>query len=228
MTTAIIVAAGRGTRMGPGVDKLFLELAGAPVIAHTWRVWDALPFIDDLVLVVRSGMEEAFRELAVEHGFRKPVQFARGGEERQDSVLSGLATVAADAAIVAIHDGARPCVDAALVRDCIAAAAESGAAVAAQRPVDTIKESADGLTISRHLDRSKLWAVQTPQCFRAPVIRAALGAARAAGVRYSDDTAACEAIGQAVRLVESKLPNPKVTSRADLPWIEHLLRMSAG
>jgi 2-C-methyl-D-erythritol 4-phosphate cytidylyltransferase len=99
-----------------------------------------------------------------------------------------------------------------------------GAAVAAQRATDTIKESDGGTRIARHLDRSRLWAVQTPQCFRVEVIRRALAAVKAAGAQVTDDTAACELIGQPVELVESKLPNPKVTAPPDVPFVELLLR----
>ena len=99
-----------------------------------------------------------------------------------------------------------------------------GAAVAAQPVTDTIKESTDGKIIARNVDRSKLWAVQTPQTFRVEVIRRALAEVRARKLQVTDDTAACELIGQAVRLVVSAAPNPKVTTSADLPYLETLLR----
>ena len=223
MTSAIIVAAGRGTRMGPHIDKLFLEVAGRPVIAHTWARFDAAAGVDEIVLVVRAGWEEAFREIGGKLGLQKPFRFALGGAERQDSVWSGLQALGPDAAVVAIHDGARPCVSPELIAETIRAARESGAAVAAQRMTDTLKESADGTTIDRTIDRAKLWSVQTPQAFRVSVIREAISTARSRGLNLTDDTAACELIGQAVRLVESKAPNPKVTVPADLPFIASLL-----
>ena len=224
MTSAVIVAAGRGTRMGPGIDKLFLEVAGAPVIVHTWRRFETCAAVDDLVLVVREGLQEAFRELAVQHGFRKPFRFVPGGAERQDSVWNGLVALAPEADLVAIQDGARPCTPPDVITRCLAAAHAHGASVAAQRSVDTVKESDGGTRIARHLDRSRLWAVQTPQCFRVAVIRQALEAVRAAGKQVTDDTAACELIGQPVELVECAQPNPKVTAPSDLPFIELLLR----
>lgn len=224
MTSVIIVAAGRGTRMGPNIDKLFLEVAGRPVIAHTWAAFEAVDEIDEIVLVIRAGMESDFKEIARAYGFKKPHQFAEGGPERQDSVWNGLQALALHSEIVAIHDGARPCVPRQLVHDCIAAARSAGAAVAAQRVTDTIKESEDGLAITRTVDRSKLWSVQTPQTFRVSVIRKAIAAARDSGLTLTDDTAACELIGQPVRLVESRLPNPKVTVPGDLPFIESLLK----
>lgn len=224
---AIIVAAGRGTRMGTDRDKLFLEVAGKPVIAHTWERFERCPEIAALVLVVRPALQPAFTELAVQHGFRKPYQFAEGGAERQDSVWNGLAATPPETSIAAIHDGARPCVPLSLIREVILAAAESGAAVAATRLTDTVKESADGRLVSRHLDRDRLWAVQTPQAFQIEIIRRALTAARAQHRQFTDDTAACALIDQAVRLVPAGAPNPKVTDPHDLVLVEQLLQTGA-
>lgn len=224
MNSAVIVAAGRGTRMGPGIDKIFLEVAGRPVIAHTWAALDAAPCIDEVVLVVRAGMEPAFMEIAGTLPLRKPFRLTVGGAERQDSVWNGLQGVSPDCEVVAIHDGARPCVSAALIEATVGAARQSGAAVAAQRITDTLKESADGVSISRTVDRSRLWSVQTPQAFRVDVIRRAIATARERGLVLTDDTAACELIAQPVQLVEARQPNPKVTVPADLPFIESLLQ----
>jgi 2-C-methyl-D-erythritol 4-phosphate cytidylyltransferase len=146
-----------------------------------------------------------------------------GGKERQDSVWNGLQALSLETELVAIHDGARPCASPQLIEATLQAARDSGAAVAAQRVTDTIKHSDDGLLISQHLERSKLWAVQTPQCFRVDVIKRALSVVRERGMKVTDDTAACDLIGQPVLLVESNAPNPKVTVREDLPYIELLL-----
>ena len=228
MISAVIVAAGKGTRMGPDVDKLFLEVAGQPVVAHTWARFDRAAGIDEIVLVVREGLQPAFAELARQLGFRRPFRCVAGGRERQDSVWNGLAAVAPECEIVAIQDGARPCTSAALIAATIAAARETGAAVAAQRVTDTIKESGDGRLVERTPDRARLWAVQTPQTFRLQVIRAALAEVRRRGLLVTDDTAACELIGQPVRLVASGTPNPKVTRPDDLPWVEWLLKREVG
>lgn len=227
MTVAIIVAAGRGTRMGPGIDKLFLELAGLPVVSHTWKRFDTHPEIDRVVLVVRAGMESAFQELSSALSLTKPFTFAQGGAERQDSVWNGIAALPPECDLVAIQDGARPCTSPSTISRCLAAAVRTGAAVAAQRPVDTIKQADVLGFVSAHLDRSKLWAVQTPQCFRAPIIRKALEEVRKRNLTVTDDTAACESIGQPVELVECPDPNPKVTTLDDLPLVEHWLRPAA-
>ncbi len=223
MTSAIIVAAGKGTRMGPNVDKLFLEVAGRPLIAHTWDRFDSSPDIDHIVVVVREGMQDAFKELAREYKFRKTFKLVAGGRERQDSVWNGLQAVSAKTEIVAIQDGARPCTSMEIIRATIEAARKVGAAVAAQRVTDTVKEAdAEGM-VHRTLDRSRLWAVQTPQTFRYTVILHALEVVRKNAASVTDDTAACELIGQPVKLVECLTPNPKATSTADLPYLKMLL-----
>ena len=209
--------------MGPQVDKLFLEVAGRPVIAHTWDRFERTACIDEVVLVVREGLQGAFTDLAATFQFKKPFRLIAGGKARQDSVWNGLEALSRASELVAIQDGARPCTSAELITATLQAARDSGAAVAAQRLTDTIKESEDGKAIARHLDRSRLWSVQTPQSFRVEVIRRALRAVRERGLLVTDDTAACELIGQTVRLVESAKPNPKVTVPGDLGYIELLL-----
>jgi 2-C-methyl-D-erythritol 4-phosphate cytidylyltransferase len=228
MVSAIIVAAGKGTRMGSTVDKLWLEVAGRPVIAHTWKTFNDIPEVEEIIVVVRDGMQSHFKDLAGQCGFQKPFRLIPGGAERQDSVWNGLTALSPEAEIVAIQDAARPCTAAELIRETIAAARETGAAVAAQPITDTIKETEDAKIISRTLDRSKLWSVQTPQTFRVDVIRRAIAAARQNNLLLTDDTAACELIGQPVRLVRSHLPNPKVTVPADLPFIESQLNKAKG
>lgn len=210
--------------MGPDVDKIFLPVAGHPVIAHTWQRFDATPGVDEIIVVVRDGMQNAFTEIATEYGFKKPYRFVAGGKERQDSVWNGLQALSTSAEIVAIQDGARPCTVPPLIEAVINAARETGAAVAAQRVTDTIKESDGGALVARHIDRARLWAVQTPQTFRVPVIRRALQAVRERGLVVTDDTAACDLIGQPVKLVESAAPNPKVTTPSDVAYIELLLQ----
>jgi 2-C-methyl-D-erythritol 4-phosphate cytidylyltransferase len=223
MNCAVIVAAGKGTRMGPNVDKLFLEVAGRPVIAHTWQRFNDAKCIQQVIVVVREGMQAEFQKLAEQFQLTKGYSLVAGGAERQDSVWNGLEALPAGTEIVAIQDGARPCTGEELIAATIAAARETGAAVAAQRVTDTIKESADAQIIARNVDRSRLWAVQTPQTFRVEVIRRALQEVRQRKLLVTDDTAACELIGQPVRLVAAGGPNPKVTVPGDLLVLRSLL-----
>ena len=223
MTSAIIVAAGKGVRMGPNTDKLFLELNGRPVMAHTWQRFEQVECINEIIIVVRDGMQTAFAELAAKYNFKKSFRLVPGGPERQDSVWNGLEALSPSADIVAIQDAARPCTSQDLIAATIQAARQHGAAVAAQPVTDTIKESRDGNLIEHTLDRSRLWAVQTPQTFRTDVIRRALAEVRRRGLLVTDDTAACELIGQPVKLIVSTDPNPKLTRPEDLPFLEACL-----
>jgi 2-C-methyl-D-erythritol 4-phosphate cytidylyltransferase len=226
MVSALIVAAGKGTRMGQTGDKLFLEIAGRPVLAHTWHRFERAEPVQEIILVVRAEIEERVRQLATRFGFTKPFILVHGGKERQDSVWNGLSALNAAAEIVAIQDAARPCTSLALISATIEAARQNGAAVAAQPVTDTIKESRDGKRIDRTLDRTKLWAVQTPQTFRVEIIRRAISEVRKRGLLVTDDTAACELIEQAVQLVVGPGPNPKVTRPEDVPYVEMLLQNS--
>ena len=228
MVSAIIVAAGRGTRMGSNADKLFLEIAGRPIVAHTWRRFDAAKCIDHIVLVVRDGCQRAFEQLGKHLGLNKPFSLVSGGLERQDSVWNGLQALPSATTIVAIQDAARPCTSEELIAATIEAARKVGAAVAAQPVKDTVKESADGQFVERTLDRSRLWAVQTPQSFQLEIIRRALLEVRRRQLLVTDDAAACELIGQPVKLVVSLSPNPKVTTPSDIPYITSLLGHGAG
>ncbi len=223
MHSVVIVAAGKGTRMGAGTDKLFLKARGQTVIGHTWQRFDACEIVDEVVLVIASGREADFTEVAEGFGPAKPYRFVAGGAERQDSVWNGINATDGRTTVVAIHDGARPCVSQQTILDCFAAAQAQGASVAASRVADTLKLARADQTIESNVDRSRLWAVQTPQVFRREVILKAMSEVRTSGAQVTDDTAACELIGQPVTLVESRAPNPKVTVPADLPFVEWLL-----
>jgi len=209
--------------MGLQTDKIFLAVAGRPIVAHTWERFDRAACIDEIILVIREGMQSTFEEMAQNFGLTKRCRFVAGGKERQDSVWNGLQALDPAARIVAIQDAARPCTEADLIAATIQAAEEIGAAVAAQPVTDTVKASEDGVLIAGHLDRSRLWAVQTPQTFRVEVIRRALAQVREKGLQVTDDTAACELIGQPVKLVASARPNPKITVPADVAYVELLL-----
>ena len=194
------------------------------MVAHTWGRFEGTACIDEIILVVREGLQKAFQDLAAACQFKKPFRVVVGGKERQDSVWNGLEALSPASELVAIQDGARPCTSGRLIVATLQAARETGAAVAGQRLTDTIKESQDGRTITKHLERARLWSVQTPQAFRVVVIRHALAAIREKGSVVTDDTAACELIGQTVRIVESAEPNPNITLAPDAGYIEWLLR----
>jgi 2-C-methyl-D-erythritol 4-phosphate cytidylyltransferase len=224
MNAAVIVAGGVSRRMGGAVNKLLLELEGLPVLGHTWRRFDSAPGIDEIVIVNSEMDDGELQSLASQLSLKKPWHRAASGAERQDSVWNGLQSVAVACELVAIQDGARPCTSLDTIAATLEAASVTGAAVAASKVTDTLKEAGTNNQIACTIDREKLWAVQTPQVFRRGIIVRALEAVRDQGLNITDDTAACELIGQPVRLVASDTPNPKVTTPSDLPLIASLLR----
>ena len=223
----VIVAAGRGSRMGQG-DKLFMEVAGLPLVGHTWRRFDRFAGTAEIVIVTRGESRSLFENLAKRIAAAKPWRIVEGGAERQDSVWNGVNATDEASAVVAIQDGARPCTPLGSLGQAIEDAREMGAAVLAKRVSDTLKRGDGQAQILGTVDRENLWAVQTPQVFRREVILAALAKVRDEGLAITDDTAACEALGQAVKLIECDRPNPKATTPDDLPFIESLLAAEAA
>ena len=223
----VIVAAGRGSRMGQG-DKLFMEVAGLPLVGHTWRRFDRFAGTAEIVIVTRGESRSLFENLAKRIAAAKPWRIVEGGAERQDSVWNGVNATDEASAVVAIQDGARPRTPLGSLGQAIDAAREMGAAVLAKRVSDTLKRGDGQAQILGTVDRENLWAVQTPQVFRREVILAALAKVRNEGLAITDDTAACEALGQAVKLIECDRPNPKATTPDDLPFIESLLAAEAA
>ena len=223
----VIVAAGRGSRMGQG-DKLFMEVAGLPLVGHTWRRFDRFAGTAEIVIVTRGESRSLFENLAKRIAAAKPWRIVEGGAERQDSVWNGVNATDEASAVVAIQDGARPCTPLGSLGQAIDDAREMGAAVLAKRVSDTLKRGDGQAQILGTVDRENLWAVQTPQVFRREVILAALAKVRNEGLAITDDTAACETLGQAVKLIECDRPNPKATTPDDLPFIESLLAAEAA
>ena len=208
--------------MGRG-DKMFLDIAGLPLLGHTWRRFDLLSEADEIILVTRDDARPVLEDLAKRINAQKPWQLVAGGVERQDSVWNGVNATTAESEIIAIQDGARPCTPLAAIQLALVTAREMGAAVLARRLADTLKRGDGEGQIVGTVDRENLWPVQTPQVFRRELILAALVKVRDEGLSITDDTAACEALGQSVKLVECDQPNPKATTPADLPYIESLL-----
>ena len=214
---AIIVAAGSGTRMA-GADKLFTEVAGQPLLAHAIAPFQECASIERIVLVMASLNLKRGRDLVERYGFTKATALVKGGERRQDSVRLGLEALGG-CDYVAVHDGARPLVTPELIARGLEAARETGAAAPALPIADTVKEAGPNGIVLRTLDRSRLWAVQTPQVFRYELL---LRAHREITADVTDDAAMVESLGEPVRLFEGSRANIKVTTVEDLTLIKAL------
>ena len=212
---AVIVAAGRGERMG-GVDKMFAQIAGKPVLARVVSVFEACSLIDQIVIVLGEQNLERGKKLVAEEGWSKVTDVCPGGKLRQDSVAAGLGRLK-DCHWVVIHDGARPLVTAASIEAGLEAAKETGAAVAAVPVADTIKVAADDRFVQSTPPRRSLWAVQTPQVFRSDIITEAYRKIR---VEVTDDASAVERMGYRVKLYMGSYDNIKITTANDLALAE--------
>lgn len=210
---ALIPAAGRGERFGKGINKVFAEIAGKPVLAHTLSVFESCDAIGEIIIVTGKDDIEAVGKLVDRFGFKKVTHIVAGGRERQDSVRSGLEKVTCD--VVAIHDAARPMVTCAIIERSIEEALKSGACVAAVPVIDTIKK-AKGKTVSGTVDRTNLYSIQTPQTFKTDLIRKAYEQAYAEGIYATDDAALVERVGEKVTIVEGSYDNIKITTPSDI------------
>ena len=222
MVTAIVLAAGRSSRMGGTQNKQFLELLGKPIVWYSLAAFQDCPVVDAIVMVRRP--EYAAEADRVARQFKKVVAFADGGAERQNSVWNGLEKCDPATEIVAVHDGARPMVTPGLIEATVVSARASGTGIAATKVVDTIKEAEDKV-VTRTVDRTKLWAVQTPQTVRYELLKRAYRQLLDAGVIVTDEAAAVERLGERVHLVETPFLNLKITTPVDLQTAEALLRL---
>ena len=221
-SVAIVVAAGSGERLGAGRPKAFVAVGGRPMAA--WSL-DAIAAagIPRAVVAVPPGHGALAEEALARGDFPLGLAFVEGGATRSESVRNALAAAGPDCEAVLVHDAARPMVTAGLFTATLAALADADAAIAAARVTDTIKEAgADGIVVRTH-DRSRLWAIQTPQAFRAEVLRRALAAGEDVLAQATDDAWLVERAGGTVRVVESPAANFKVTTPHDLALADSLL-----
>jgi len=216
---AVIAGAGISQRMG-GVDKIFLSLAGKPLVAHVLDVFQECTVVDQIVIVLNETSLERGQRLVEEGGFSKVIGICPGGERRQDSVAEGLERLEGCQWVV-IHDGARPCLTLDLIEKGLEEAQQTGAAIAAVPVKETIKiVEAEG-TIQDTPRRENLWVAQTPQVFRFDIIREAY---RQGKGEVTDDASLVEALGYKVRIYMGSYDNIKVTTSEDLALADIVLR----
>ncbi len=227
-TTAIVLASGKSTRMGNALDKCFLSLGARPVVAWSLLAFEACADVEEVILVVRKDQVTAAGGIQRIFGLNKIKQILVGGSRRQDSVWAALKTLnPVESRYVVIHDAARPCVTPELIQEVIRSARRYGSGVVASPVVDTVKTVGSGMMTKSTLERSSLWAVQTPQAFLTESLQTAYRQfALDKKALFTDDSAVLEAAGIPSRLVKWESPNPKITTPMDLTLAAAILRLN--
>jgi 2-C-methyl-D-erythritol 4-phosphate cytidylyltransferase len=224
----LVVAAGKGSRMGTAESKQYLSLGDKPILVHTLLLFEGMKEVDSIVLVVSEGEQARCQAYIDTYKLHKVQSITIGGAERQDSVRAGLEAFSADTEWVLIHDGVRPFPAVDHVLACWHEAMKTDAAVLAVPVKDTIKIVNTQGQIESTPDRRSLWAIQTPQAFRLSILMEAHQRAVADQFLGTDDAMLVERLGIAVQVVASDYYNIKITTPEDLPWAEWILHNVRG
>lgn len=226
----VVVAAGKGSRMGTVESKQYLTIQQKPILVHTLETFDRVQEVDSIVVVVGSGDIARCEQYAEQYGLRKIHSIIAGGAERQESVCKGLEALPAESEWVLVHDGVRPLITREKIVQCWHEAMKSGAAVLAVPVKDTIKTVNSSGHIDFTPDRRSLWAIQTPQAFRLSLLKQAHEQALKDQYLGTDDSLLVERLGIPVRVIEGDYNNIKITTPEDLLWVDFLLkaRLSEG
>lgn len=223
-TSVIIAAAGSGKRMGADVNKIFLPLSGAPVLAHTLSVFQNMSEINEIILVAAESEIMEVKNLAEDFGITKVKTVVAGGKERMDSVKNGLSEVSESADIVLVHDAARPLIKPETVLEIIENIKINGAAACGAKNKNTVKRIDDNGFICETLDREYLVDIQTPQGFKKDIILSAYAYAEKENFSATDDCMVAEFAGVKVKVVFSTSDNLKITTYDDLAVAEQILQ----
>ena len=215
MNAAIIVAGGRGTRMGAVIPKQLLLLEGKTILERTLLPFLRCEAVGDIVVTVAEEILGAVEELVRGLGTEGKIRVVRGGAERQESVWNGLKALTKNPEVVAVHDAVRPFITAGLIAECIETAARFGAVTVARPLTETVKLVENGVVVET-LDRARLRLTQTPQAFRTALLVRAHERARAESFSGTDDCMLVERLGWPVQVIEGTDMNIKITTPADL------------
>ena len=221
MNTAIIVAAGSGSRFGSAIPKQFADLCGKPVIIHTLERFEFCEAIDKIVLVLSESGVEQFQISNFRSEITKLEKIVKGGATRTESVRNGLVAVDPSTEIVAVHDGARPLVTSGEIARTVAKAAETGAACLVAEVTDTIKKIADG-HIAGTIDRNTLRRALTPQAFRYDLLKRAFDDVNL-NDSVTDECYLVEKLGVKISIVEGNANNIKITRSQDILFAESVI-----
>ncbi len=220
MRSIIIVAGGKGMRMGADIPKQFIPIKGKPILMHTLENFHKFDDAMQIVLVLPRHMQEYWLELCKEYNFSIPYTLADGGETRFHSVLNGIACVSPDCTLIGVHDGVRPFVSHEVIRSCYAAAEEHGAAIPVIDVVETVRQlTPDGGSVT--VPRNDYKLVQTPQVFSASLLRNAYS--QPFTEAFTDDASVVEAYGHGITLVDGNRENIKITTPYDLTVADALI-----
>lgn len=224
MTSAIIVAAGSSRRMG--FDKLFASLAGKPVVWHSLHAFNAAREVDEIIVVTRKDRLQDFEALVASEKLGKVTRVIAGGSERHLSVWSGLQAIESRGSeFVGIHDGARPLTTPELIRRCLECARSHGAACCASPIPDTVKRASLEQMVQESVERTGLWAMQTPQFFASGLILQAYASLMAHNETVTDEVSAVQKLGKRIYLLKNEEWNFKITFPHDLELAEHVLAL---
>jgi 2-C-methyl-D-erythritol 4-phosphate cytidylyltransferase len=226
MVSAIIVAAGSSRRMG--FDKLFAPLAGHPVLWHSLKAFSDCREIDEILVVTREDQMDAIEKLVRDGKLVKVKKVIGGGSERHISVWNGLQAVQAHGSeFIAIHDGARPLTTPKLIKECLELARSHGAACCASQIPDTVKRASVEQMVTESVERTGLWAMQTPQAFSSGLILQAYAGLMAKHEMVTDEVSAVQKMGKKIALLKNEDWNFKITFPHDLELAEHVLQLRA-
>jgi len=223
--SAIIVAAGKGRRMGKDYNKQYIILGDKPIVAHTLEVFEQNSLIDEIILVVGKDEIALVKQDVIEkYNFKKVVSIIEGGNQRQDSVYNGLSAINNECDIVLVHDGARPFVTDNIIEEGINVANDAGACIAAVPVKDTIKVVNANMDVVNTPARETLWAIQTPQVFKYKLLMNAYEKLQNSDMKVTDDAMLIEALGHTVKIINGSYENIKITTPEDLIVGEGILK----
>jgi 2-C-methyl-D-erythritol 4-phosphate cytidylyltransferase len=222
MLSAIIVAAGSSRRMG--FDKLFAEIVGKPVIAHSLNAFARTESVDEIVVVAQEDRHRDIEQIVRDENLNNVRAIVRGGEHRHDSVRAGLETVSGDAEYIAVHDAARPLVTPQQIEHVFEKCRYFGAASLAEPIRDTVKRADVDLRVAQSVDRHELYAMQTPQIFERKILERAYQVVSEKMLLVTDEVSAVELIGRKAALVVNDEFNFKITYPRDLSLAGFILR----
>ena len=224
MNFAIIAAAGKGTRMNSKDNKVFIELLNKPMLYYTLKVFQECNLIDKIIIVAQRKYFGKIKQLKSQYNFRKMENIVEGGNERQDSVYNGLASIknAKNEDIIIVHNGSNPLIKEKEIEDCVNSAKKFGAAVCCFPLKDTIKKISSGF-VQETVDRKDVYQMQTPQAIKYGLFIEGFNSLKSKNLKVTDDISVVESLNKKVKIIECSYENIKVTTQDDLKIAEAIL-----